>query len=270
LKYLAFSILLVGCATQDLSIAPQEALPQPIPQKADKIDQEVALLQDCSKINSQLLSAPQENETQRPSPVVRIYDSNGDKRLSQLERKSFGEDLTIRCEKQYSAAVSVFDLDKSGDLSLEEWDAFKDNLQQERKAQHELQKQGTPNQTHEAKKEHHQLALTLYDADQDGSLSETERASLQADQRAWIRMEKENPFSLKMQKPLLVMLLSQALNEKHEAHPNGPPPAAVEACEEKSEGELCEFEGKEKRREGSCVQGKNKLVCRPDGLPPIK
>lgn len=54
--------------------------------------------------------------------------------------------------------------------------------------------------------------------------------------------------------------------------PHGPPPEAIEACTDLSEGEACSFTGRRNDKvEGTCIvpqSGKEELACAPEGGPP--
>ena len=51
----------------------------------------------------------------------------------------------------------------------------------------------------------------------------------------------------------------------------GPPPQAIEACADQSEGAACSFSGRRGEVVGSCIappQDKDELACAPEGGPP--
>lgn len=53
--------------------------------------------------------------------------------------------------------------------------------------------------------------------------------------------------------------------------PQGPPPEAVEACTNLSEGDACSFSGRHGEVEGTCIvprRDEESLACAPEGGPP--
>ncbi len=64
---------------------------------------------------------------------------------------------------------------------------------------------------------------------------------------------------------------SQSDGDQGKRKRRGPPPEAIEACEGKSEGDQCSFEGgRGETVEGTCINPprNNDLVCAPEGGPP--
>jgi len=53
--------------------------------------------------------------------------------------------------------------------------------------------------------------------------------------------------------------------------PHGPPPEAIEACANLSEGDACSFSGRHGEVEGTCIvprRDEEALACTPEGGPP--
>lgn len=68
--------------------------------------------------------------------------------------------------------------------------------------------------------------------------------------------------------PLSVLAQSDRGGERR---PKGPPPEAIEACEELAEDDVCSFARDEEIIEGTCQPGPRPelpLACRPDGHEP--
>ena len=64
---------------------------------------------------------------------------------------------------------------------------------------------------------------------------------------------------------------AQAQSDGQGGKRRGPPPEALEACANSSEGESCSFAGRGgKTVEGSCIVPRNEdsLACAPEGGPP--
>ncbi len=51
----------------------------------------------------------------------------------------------------------------------------------------------------------------------------------------------------------------------------GPPPEAIEACNNNAQGAVCSFQGRRGDVEGMCItlpKNQEQLVCKPEGHPP--
>jgi hypothetical protein len=275
---LAGILLLVSCATQEIS---EEVQTAPLQTAHPMVQKQLALLQDCGSIETRLAASTTPEKGHHKAPLLKIYDLDEDKQLSEAERATLADDLTARCEKQSSDLFARFDADKSGDISSEEASLFQEEMKQQKQEMHggkKMHKKGPPTEgaakkdvegkgEHHAKKgARHEMVLARFDTDQDGALSVTEKDTMRVELRAWVRLEKENPFGEKFEPPVS-MMLAQALGEKME-RPHGPPPVAIEACAQKVAGDACSFTGRDgEARVGSCAQKEQVTACRPEKAP---
>lgn len=98
---------------------------------------------------------------------------------------------------------------------------------------------------------------------------------LEMEQRGESRDKETGKGDRLMKKRLMVLILSLALfalcvSMAH-AKPPKPPKQAFEVCADKSEGDACEFPGRnDETVEGECAQLPHfeKLACKPDKMPP--
>ena len=71
---------------------------------------------------------------------------------------------------------------------------------------------------------------------------------------------------------MLSASLSCAAGPEGRGRPHGPPPEAIEACADLSEGDACSFTGRrDDEVKGTCIvlpRGDEGLVCAPEGGPP--
>lgn len=70
----------------------------------------------------------------------------------------------------------------------------------------------------------------------------------------------------------LISCIANAENNQQSGKRRGPPPQAIEACADQTEGEACSFTGgRSEEVTGTCIvprRGEESLVCAPEGGPP--
>lgn len=69
----------------------------------------------------------------------------------------------------------------------------------------------------------------------------------------------------------LTSTYANAEPDQRSGNRRGPPPQAIEACANQSEGAACSFTGRRGEVEGSCIappQDQDELACAPEGGPP--
>lgn len=117
-----------------------------------------------------------------------IYDADESRSLDDTEQAALVADLTAGCSARNAAVLADFDVDASGDLSQEEWDAARASL----RAAHEEERASLDTDGDgELSESEHEAAraelMATWDLDDSGDLDADERAAMRADLQALVR-----------------------------------------------------------------------------------